>query len=193
MSKMTYEEMRAELQRRLKPSRYEHSLGVADTAVALAHRFGVDEEQARVAGLLHDCAREYKNDELIAEAKKRGLAVTALDEAMPILLHAYIGSRRVSEIYGVDDSAIAQAIYRHTVGGANMTPLDKIVWFADMIEPHRDYPEVANLRRLAREASLDEMVLEGLTQSILFVTQKGHLIHPDTVLARNEILLSTMK
>lgn len=190
---MTYEEMRAELQRRLKPSRYEHSLGVAATAVELARRFGVDEERARVAGLLHDCAREYKNDELIAEAKKRLIPVTALDEAMPILLHAYIGSRRVAEIYGVDDSAIAQAIYRHTVGGANMTPLDKIVWFADMIEPHRDYPEVENLRRLAREATLDEMVLEGLTQSILFVTQKGHLIHPDTVLARNEILLSQMK
>jgi hypothetical protein len=33
------------------------------------------------------------------------------------------------------------------------------------------------------------MVLEGLSQSIRFVVAKGHLIHPDTVLARNELLL----
>ena len=52
------------LKKRLKPSRYEHSLGVSDTAVFLAKRFGVDETKAKVAGLLHDCAREYANDEL---------------------------------------------------------------------------------------------------------------------------------
>ena len=54
MAGMNYEEMKAELQKRLKPSRYQHSLGVAETAVELARRFGVDEEKARIAGLLHD-------------------------------------------------------------------------------------------------------------------------------------------
>ena len=90
----------------------------------------------------------------------------------------------------MNDAVIAQAIWRHTVGGANMTALDKIIYYADMIEPSRDYPEVEHLRELARTASLDEMVLVGLTESILFVAQKGGLIHPDTVTARNEILLS---
>jgi HD superfamily phosphohydrolase YqeK len=71
-----------------------------------------------------------------------------------------------------------------------MTPLDKIIWYADMIEPNRDYPEVEHLRRLAREASLDEMVLVGLSESIVFVVRKGHLVHPATVQARNEILLA---
>jgi hypothetical protein len=33
------------------------------------------------------------------------------------------------------------------------------------------------------------MLLEGLSRSISFVVEKGHLIHPDTVTARNEILL----
>ena len=82
-----------------------------------------------------------------------------------------------------------QAIWRHTVGGRQMTALDKIIWFADMIEPGRDYPEVARLRKLAQEAALDEMLLAGLSDSILFVVQQGNLVHPDTVLARNEILL----
>lgn len=190
MAGMNYEEMKAELQKRLKPGRFRHSLGVADTAVFLARRFGVDEEKARVAGLLHDCAREFPNDALIEEAARRNIAVEPLERSMPLLLHAYIGAERVKEIYGVEDAEICQAIYRHTVGGGNMTLLDKIIWYADMIEPNRDYPEVEHLRRLAREASLDEMVLVGLSESIVFVVRKGHLVHPATVQARNEILLA---
>lgn len=187
---MGYEEMRALLEKSLKPSRYQHSLGVAETAVFLARRFGVDEEQAKIAGLLHDCARQFRNEDLIAEAEKRLIMVGNIERQMPLLLHAYIGSRLVTEKYGVSDHVIEQAIWRHTVGGAKMTKLDKIIWFADMIEPNRDYPGVERLRELAQTVSLDDMVLAGLTQSIAFVLQKGGLIHPDTVIARNEILLN---
>ncbi len=187
---MGYEEMRALLEKSLKPSRYQHSLGVAETAVLLAQRFGVNEEQARIAGLLHDCAREYRNEDLITEAEKRLIVVGDIERQMPLLLHAYVGSRLVTEKYGISDHAIEQAIWRHTVGGAKMTKLDKIIWFADMIEPNRDYPGVEELRSLAKTAALDDMVLAGLTQSIAFVLHKGGLIHPDTVIARNEILLN---
>lgn len=186
---MSYEAMEAELASRLKDSRFRHCLGVAETAVFLAHRFGADEKRARVAGLLHDCAREYRNEDMLAEAQRRGIAIGEVERAMPLLLHAYIGARRVREIYHVDDAMVEQAIWRHTVGGTGMTDLDKIIWFADMVEPGRDYPGVEELRRLAKTASLDDMVLEGLSQSIRFVVAKGHLIHPDTVLARNELLL----
>lgn len=187
---MDHETRKKLLASKLKPSRYEHSLGVAETAVFLAKRFGVDEEKARLAGLLHDCAREFRDDELIAEAERRGIAVGEVERQMPLLLHAYIGAERIKEIYDVDDAEISQAIWRHTVGGAKMTPLDKIIYFADMIEPHRNYPEVEMLRQLSRDASLDDMLLEGLTQSIIFVAEKNHLIHPDTVTARNELLLA---
>ena len=156
----------------------------------LAQRFGVAEEQAKTAGLLHDCAREFRNEDLIAEAEKRLIMVGDIERQMPLLLHAYVGARLVNEKYGVSDRAVEQAIWRHTVGGAKMTDLDKIIWFADMIEPNRDYPDVERLRELAQNASLDEMMLAGLTQSISFVLQKGGLIHPDTVIARNEILLN---
>lgn len=185
----SYEEMRAILEQQLTPSRYRHSLGVAETAVAIARRFGMNEERARVAGLLHDCGRVYKTDDLLKEARQRGIPIGKIESAMPLLLHAYIGAYLIYEVYGVNDAVIAQAVWRHTVGGANMTALDKIIYYADMIEPSRDYPEVERLRELSRTASLDEMMLVGLTESILFVAQKGGLIHPDTITARNELLL----
>lgn len=189
---MTFEAMREQLASRLKPTRYKHSLGVSATAAFLAQRFGLDVEKARVAGLLHDCARQYSNEALTTEAQSRGIEIGPVEAAMPLLLHAYVGARLIQEDYGVQDLEIAQAIYRHTVGGSGMTDLDKVIYFADMIEPNRDYPEVEELRRLSREASLDEMVLAGLSQSIAFVNRKGHLIHPDTVTARNEIVLKRL-
>ena len=152
---MDYKQMREQLKSRLKPSRFLHSEGVAETAAFLGERFQLDIEQCRVAGLLH----------------------------------AYVGASLVMEDYGVTDQAIRQAIFRHTVGGAGMTELDKVIYFADMIEPNRDYPQVEELRRLSRLASLDEMFFAGLVQSLNFVLKKGSLVHPDTVTAYNEILL----
>ena len=190
---MSYEAMKEELAKRLKRSRFIHSVGVSETAAFLAGRFGVEEQKARVAGLLHDCAREFRNEDMIAEAQKRKIAIGVVEQAMPLLLHAYIGAKRIREIYQVEDKDVEQAIWRHTVGGPQMTALDKIIWFADMIEPGRDYPGVENLRQLAKEASLDDMMLAGFSQSIQFVVAKGHLIHPDTVLARNELLLKKIR
>jgi predicted HD superfamily hydrolase involved in NAD metabolism len=188
--KMTINEMRRELQRRLNKNRFAHSIGVANTAVKLAKRFGVDEEKAYIAGLLHDCAREFENDELPAQAERRGIKIGEVERAMPLLLHAYISAQMIKEIYGVDDAEIAQAIYRHTVGARDMTPLDKIIYFADMIEPNRDYPGVDKLRALAETAELDEILLTAFSETIAFVLHKNSLIHPDTVAARNFLLLS---
>lgn len=186
---MTIGDMKKKLESRLKPKRYRHSLGVADTAVSLAKRFGVSEEKAYIAGLLHDCAREYPVPQLPQEAETRGISYGDVEALMPLLLHGPVGAFLVAEEYGVEDGEISQAIARHTVGGTRMTALDKIIYFADMIEPNRVYPEVEELRFFAREKSLDEMMLKGLSESILFVVQKNHLVHPDTVCARNEILL----
>ncbi|MBR1807702.1 MAG: bis(5'-nucleosyl)-tetraphosphatase (symmetrical) YqeK [Selenomonadaceae bacterium] len=190
---MTIDQMRRELQRRLKRSRFAHSIGVANTAVALAKKFGVDETQAYVAGLLHDCAREFENDELPAQAESRGIEIGEVERALPLLLHAYIGAKMVAEVYGVNDAQIQQAIYRHTVGAANMTALDKIIYFADMIEPNRNYPGVENLRALVDKNSLDEILLTALGESIIFVVQKNSLVHPSTVAARNYLLLNRTK
>jgi len=190
---MTVDEMRRELQRRLKKSRFAHSIGVANTAVKLAEKFNVDKDKAYIAGLLHDCAREFENEDLPAEAVKRGIKIGEVEKSAPLLLHAYIGAKMVTEIYGVDDEEIIQAIYRHTVGARNMSALDKIIYFADMIEPNRNYPGVDKLRELAETSNnLDEIILTALSESIIFVIQKNSLVHPDTINARNYLLLEKL-
>ena len=187
---MTVDEMRNELQRRLKNSRFIHSIGVADTAKKLAKKFNVDTDKAYIAGLLHDCAREFENAQLPEQAEMRGIKIGEVEAAVPLLLHAYIGAAMIGEVYGVEDAEISQAIYRHTVGAKNMSALDKIIYFADMIEPNRNYPGVEKLRDLAENStSLDEIILTALNESIAFVLQKNSLLHSDTVAARNFLLL----
>lgn len=189
---MTIDEIKEELAKRLKPSRYEHSLGVAKAAVRLAERFGVDRDKALVSGLLHDCAREFPQEQLIEEASRRGIDVSPIEQVIPFMLHAPVGASRATELYGITDREVLEAIARHTVGGKGMSDLDKIIYYADMIEENRNYPGVDELRQLAETASLDEMLLAGFDQTLAFVLSKHGLMHPDTVEARNEVIMHLM-
>ena len=47
------------LMKKLTPSRYEHTLGVAYTSAALSMRYGYDMDKAFMAGLLHHRAKEF--------------------------------------------------------------------------------------------------------------------------------------
>ena len=53
------------MEKTLDPKRYEHTLGVAYTASALAMRYQEDMNKALVAGLLHDCAKCMDNEKMI--------------------------------------------------------------------------------------------------------------------------------
>ena len=58
---LSIETMQEKLQSAISVKRYIHTLGVADEAVKLAEIYGTaqDQQKARVAGLLHDCAKDY--------------------------------------------------------------------------------------------------------------------------------------
>mgnify|MGYP002552710395 CR=1 FL=1 len=49
--------LRKAMSKALEEKRYEHTLGVAYTAAALAMRYGQNVHKAQTAGLLHDCAK----------------------------------------------------------------------------------------------------------------------------------------
>ena len=48
------------LKSNLSEKRFEHTMGVAKTAVELAKIYSADAEKAYLAGLLHDCYKEKK-------------------------------------------------------------------------------------------------------------------------------------
>lgn len=176
------------LAQKLSPQRLRHSQGVAAYAAKLAAKYGATRDKAKLAGLMHDYARDLPEKELLARGEEAGLISHEIEKRFPVLLHAPVGAWLLRTELGLVDEEILQAISRHTVGAADMSLLDKIIYLADALEPGRQYPGVEDLRRLAEE-DLDQGLLKALESSILYVLKKGQPLHPATVEARNYLLL----
>lgn len=153
-----FEKCRKMLKESISHKRYMHSLAVSDTAACLAMRYGYDIKKASMAGLLHDCAKGLREDELIAKTEGEGMAITALERENPELLHSKAGSVMAREKYGIADDEIVSAIFYHTTGRPGMTLAEKIIFVADYIEPNRcDIPDLENIRNVAF-TDLDESI-----------------------------------
>lgn len=165
-----------------------HCLRVADTAGELAAQYGVDESSARLAGVLHDWDRECDRDDLLSAAREAGIDLTPADEAVPYLLHARTGAAGLARAFPGLDFDVLRAISLHTVGAAEMSDLDKVVYLADMIEPGREYRGVEKLRAAVGVESLDELFVMGYQQSVLHLLKSRKRIHPDTVAVWNSLV-----
>ncbi len=185
-------DMKEKLQSMLKPKRYRHSLGVAESAVELAKRHGVDENKAYTAGLLHDAAKNLSDDEMIGACRDYGIEPNAVELNTPSLLHGAVAAELIKVEFGVFDQEISEAIRVHTVGKADMSDLDKIIYIADMIEPSRSFDGVERLRKLA-PVDLDRAMAESLRQTLEYNLRKGTPIHPASVDAWNSLLLGNPK
>ena len=152
---------------RLSDKRYEHTLNVRKMAVKLAKRYGVDEDKAALAALLHDSAKEISKDEMRA-IMRACAAILARTE------------------WGVEDEAVLSAIACHTAGKPGMSRLDKIVYLADMSSKERDWPGVNKLRKLELK-DLDLAMLAALRQTNDFVLSQSKPLDPMSKAAYDEI------
>ncbi|HZK18288.1 MAG TPA: bis(5'-nucleosyl)-tetraphosphatase (symmetrical) YqeK [Clostridia bacterium] len=175
------------LREKLNPERFNHSLGVAETAVKIAVHYGVDIQKARLAGLLHDCARYLSLDELLDIAKKNNIDVRIEEEENPSLLHAPVGLIIAKECYNIESREVLNAIASHTLGSTDMSELDKIIYLADKIEPGRRFQGVGYLRELVYK-DIDEALLWHLDYTIAYLINNAKTIHPQSVSTRNFIL-----
>lgn len=176
-----YSQMTVQLKRTLSEYRLRHTLSVAETAVWLANRFGVDPHQAHLAGMLHDCAKGMDAPTLLQLIRNGGISADELELSMPALLHAPAGAALARKSYHVSDQNVLSAIRWHTTGRRNMTALEKIVYLADMIEPARaSYPGLEELRKCA-QTDMDEAVRMAASLSATYVAGRGKKLHPRTM------------
>lgn len=178
---MKREKIEYKLKKELDRQRFEHTLGVEQTARQMARIFGEDEEKAALAGLLHDCAKCMPLSQMV-KAARRAQADPVMKESKA-LMHAVAGRCVAEEVYGVQDAEVLDAIRWHTTGHAGMTRLQKIIYLADMIEPNRKpYPGLDELRALCMQ-DLDAALRMALRMSLEHVKEQGKTLHPDTLAA----------
>lgn len=138
------------LKRNLDKKRFEHTISVSYTAAALAMRYECDIKKARLAGLLHDCAKCIPNEKKLDLCQRYNIHINEAEMNNPFLLHAKIGAFLTMHKYKIQDKEIISAILNHTTGKPHMSMLDKVIYVADYIEPGRDKaPDLDEIRILA--------------------------------------------
>lgn len=177
----SWDELEQKLALKLAYGRYRHTLGVAETAVRLASRNGVDPQHARLAALLHDCAKNMPTQEMIDLVR---VGVPDADEeelhTEPVL-HAPAGMIVARRDYGVKNPAILSAIRRHTLGDADMTPLETLIFVSDFIEPGRKPFEGLDEVRQMAETDLYAAARMCVRLSNEFIVRRGGMPHPRTL------------
>ena len=166
---------------RLKDKRFQHTLGVEETAILLARTYGYDPKEASLAALLHDNAKNLEQEELYKICQKHFPEYNLVDEYASVF-HAFAGAITAKEKYPELSEEILSSICFHTTGRPNMTLLEKIVYAADYAEPGRDpFPGLELIReRVFR--NLDDGIRLMLQQTVDYVKMKKKKIHPLTLI-----------
>lgn len=172
--------IRKGMEKTLDRKRFEHTLGVAYTATALAMCYQVDLNKAQVAGLLHDCAKCISDEKKVAICTKHNIQMNAIELNNPFLLHAKVGSYMAMKKYNIHDPDVINAILNHTTGRPGMSALEKIIYIADYIEPGRKQaPNLSEVRKLAFK-DLDQALLKILEDTLNYLQSIGNDIDPMT-------------
>lgn len=176
---MDYEVAKYIVSLRLSDKRYKHSVGVAETAARLAKRYGEDENDAKLAGILHDITKEFDDKKQLDIIKTYRIKLDDVEKNAPKLYHAITAPLVLQKCMTIPPH-ISGAIRYHTTGRANMSLLEKILYIADYIEPNRDFDGVEEVRALAFE-NLDAALKLALVMSVEEVEGKGGTVHKDTL------------
>ena len=183
--KYDFEAIDSYLNENLKPSRCKHIEGVTNTAVSLAMANGYSLNKAKLAGMLHDVAKNLTEDELLDFCKENHIEVTKYERRAPYLLHAKVGAKLAEDKFNVRDFDVLNAIRFHTTGREAMSLLEKIIFVADFIEPNRNMSsDLPELRYLAFN-NLDECIYRILKSTLNYLKISGKPIDIMTEKAYN--------
>lgn len=180
------EQLLEKLRSIMSPRRYQHVLGVEKAAIALASLYGCDQTKAGLAGLLHDYAKEVSDEEFLSLIDRYHLDA-GLKQWNNNIWHGVVGVYKIQEDLELYDTEILRAIEIHTIGAADMTILDKIVYVADYIEHNRDFPLVDKAREIAMK-DLDQAVAYETLHTVAFLAQKAQPIYPKTIETYNSFV-----
>ncbi len=159
--RLSEDEIKAVLKKRMNEHRFEHSLNVAKRAVFLAEKYGADPEKAYFAGLIHDICKGISPEEQLDIIKNEGIVLDEDTLASPALWHSITGAVYSEHELGVTDEDVLNAVRYHTSGRGSMSILEKVIYMADLTSAERNYPDAEYTRDLT-DKSLDEGIAYGV-------------------------------
>jgi len=171
------DKIKSYVESKMSKKRFKHVLGVVETAQMLAVRHDVNEDDAILAALVHDVAKEQDIEEARGILVQKG--ETLYLEHSPKVWHAPLGAVVANEVFGIENKDVLDAIKYHTTGRLQMSALGKVIFVADYTEPNRTYSGCLEVREFWD--NLDRAVYEILKQKIEKTSAGAGLMHPDTL------------
>lgn len=187
------EQIKKDLKEILSERRYIHSLGVMEMAGKLAKIHNEDIETTKIAGLLHDIAKEMPKEEMLKYVKENNIETNKIERINTAILHGKIGADIARKRYGVSKQ-IQDAIKYHTTTSPEMDTLAKIVYVADKTEMNRkseDY-DIEYERKLAKK-DLDAVIIYIIDANIKSLIDKNKLIEEESVKTRNRLMIKKLE
>lgn len=175
------------VRRTLPERRIKHTIGVRDTAVELAKKYGCCQDKAAAAALLHDIGKYLHREELIDIIRFKDEKKNKTLNLEPQVYHGYASAIIAQRDLNESDPEVLDAVRYHTTGRENMTLLEKIIYIADYIEPNRRFDGIQDVRDMAF-MDLDKSILMAMNNTIIYIIEQNGIIDFDTILARNYIL-----
>jgi predicted HD superfamily hydrolase involved in NAD metabolism len=176
----------------LTPARLRHSKGVMQTMGELAEVYGLDREQAVIAGLLHDAAKDLTPEQQEQVVQAGNILIhEPCEQDYSLYLHGPVGAYYVRKELEVTDPLILDAIGSHTwCDGYPENFNHPLAWclrFADILEPYRNWDDKARilregtpqLRKLAYSGQMKEAALFQSEWVIRFFNENHFPVHPN--------------
>jgi len=180
-------EIKEDLNERYKDHKHRlnHVLGVAQTAMNLGEREGLDPEKLLIAALLHDITK-YEDIEFHKEKIMKFFpnSKEIIHEYSENLWHTFSAYAYAIEKYKVKDTDILEAILYHAVGAPAMNPYAELIFLSDYIEPHRKYASSIKVRKIA-EDSIQQAIYEAMNDTITYHQEERETIPEIALEARD--------
>ncbi len=154
--------------------------------MTLCRAWGAAEWRARLAGLMHDCARELSLKQLMAViTRRRRLSPFERDNAT--VLHGEVGTVLARQRYGLRDRTVLQAIADHVLGRPAMSGLSRQLYVADFIAADRVFPAARALRRQAFCLEPEELLRRVVETKLTYLRSRSLALHPDSEALAREL------
>ena len=205
LQKLTDEDLadiRSMLAGRLSPKRFQHTIGVENTAVRMGRWLSPEKIPVlRLAALFHDLTKELSPAEQLRLCDEvYRIPLTDTERCSTQALHARTGAYVARDLFpDLCTDEVFSAIYKHTTGDAVMSLTDKIIYLADVIEDNRTYPACVALRRrffdgiredmplAERERHLNRVVFASLNSTVQSLKSRGEPVIESTLYACESI------
>ena len=147
----------------VKTSRWKHVTSMTSCAVDIAKSQRVNEYEAFLAGMLHDCTKIW--NEVDSSFWMRFCAPSSINESFAIH-HQYTGAAFAKRVLKVRNKNVIHAILHH-VKGDSKKPLAQIIYLADKLDPSRGYDSSKEIELAKKDLDLAVKVVKRQQEAYL--------------------------